>query len=219
VIYRGRVPSNINKDAGYSVVHAGHGQMQVRLIYRLGRGEKALITTSAHPSLVRMVNDAKSENGGAPGGIFYINEYGHVVVPTGNSCHFAGTYGRLLEFEFEGRVITPKAPDGLLPGDVWPGPRVGIAYTLCADGADIKYEGPVPGRANVIKECRLSLEHGRSAAGNLAHRLGRHKPGGGRIYINEAKEFFTPAERGGEWVHLYLGSLGNDEWFSPPPII
>ena len=214
--YEGNIPSNVNKDAKYSVVYGAAGKMEVRLIYRLGRGEKALVTTASHPDLVRKVNDVKEEFGLGSGGAFYINEFGHVLVPAGAECYCAGRYERYLEFDFEGARISPQAPASLKPGEVWPGPRVGVAYTLSADGSDIRYSRQT--RPSVTKEFRLSEEVGEPAATRLARRLSRHKRGGGRVYINEAREFFAPIGSDGEWEHIYLGSLGDDEWFSAPRI-
>lgn len=214
--YAGNVPSNVNKDAKYSVVYGAGGKMEIRLIYRLGRGEKALVTTAHHPDLVRMVNGVKEEYGLGSGGAFYINEYGHVLVPAGPDCHCAGKYDRYLEFDFEGVRIGPNAPASMAPGEVWRGPRVGIAYTLTADGCDIRYARQT--RPSVTKEVRLSDEVGRAAAMRLARRLGRYKPGGGRVYINEAREFFAPIEADGEWTQIYLGGLGDDEWFAVPTV-
>ena len=186
-------------------------------MYRLRTGERALITTAAHPELVDMVNHVKESVGNPPGGAFYINEFGQVLVPVvgdGTEYYVAGEYKRQLQFEFEGTVIGPEPPEGLEPGDSWPGPKVGIPYTLSADGRDVKFKaftGP-----NRFLEKRLSDEVGRTEAGRLARRLARLKPGGGRIYINEARHFFAPVDVGGEWQFVYLGALGEDSWFSAP---
>jgi hypothetical protein len=213
-LYRGNVPSNVSKEAKYSVVHKPGG-MEIRLIYRLSGGDKALVTTRDHPKLVKMVNAVK-EAGGQAGGAFYINEYGFVLVPAQGECYYAGKYQELLEFKFEGRSITAKAPDGLVAGAKWIGPRVGIRYTLNADRRDIRYE--VESRPSVFTEKRLSEEIGAAAAQRLASRLGEHKPGGGRIYINEAREFFTPISSDNNITYVYLGGLADDLWFQAPPI-
>lgn len=213
--YTGNVPANVCKDAKYSVVHGPHG-MEIRLIYSLPTGEKALVTTSAHPELVEMVNAVKEDYQGGLGGAFYINEYAHVVVPAEGGYYFAGEYRRYLEFKFEGSVIGPEPPEGLRPGDEWRGPKVGTAYTLTADAQDVKFK--ISTRPNVFREKRLSEEAGSATAARLARRLGKHKTGGGRIYINEARAFFAPVNEAGEWTRLYLGSLGDDEWFGPPRI-
>ena len=215
-VYTGNIPSNVAKEAKYSVVHGTRG-MEIRLIYGLARGERVLVTTKAHPKLVKMVSDVKEEYRGAPGGAFYINEYGFVLVPANDSCYYAGQYDDLLEFEFEGRIISPKAPSGLLPGEVWPGPHVGVSYTLTADGQDVRYRAEV--RPNVEKAVQLSDAVGRTGARTLARRLSKYKSGGGRIYINEAREFFAPTRPEDPTIKTYLGNLGEDEWFPRPTIV
>ncbi len=211
--YSGNSPSNVSKEMKYSVKRSPDG-WEIRVIHRLSAEEKALVTTADHPRLVELVNSVKEDHQGAPGGAFYIDEYRHVLIPTDGGCMFAGYYDQDLLFRFEGQEIGPRPPAGLEPDEAWPGPRVGIPYTLSADGRDIWYKaetGP-----SVVVERRLSKETGAAAAARLAGRLARIKPTGGKIYINEAQEFFAPIERGGEWVAVYLGSLGGDDWFADP---
>jgi hypothetical protein len=216
VPYRGNAPKAVSKDAKYAVVHE-KGEMVVRLIYRLNEKERALLTTASHPELVAMVNSVKEEKNGQPGGPFYINEYQMVIVPTAQDGYFyAGSYTPPLEFEFEGMTISPAAPADLKVGDEWRGPHVGIPYVLTADGRDIRYEAEV--RPRVIRRERLRDVVGASRAAQLAKRLGQHKPGGGRLYINEAREFFSPVESDGRWIYIYLGPLGADGWFPPPTV-
>ena len=217
VLYPGLCPSNVNKDAKYSVVHGDNGNMEVRLIYRASSREKWLLTTDRHEPLVNMVNSVKVELTGTPGGAFYINEYGHVLVPHPNGgCAYAGTYKSLLKFDYDGREISPIPPIGLRPGDRWLGPKVGVCYVLCAGGNDVKYE-LVSGVAS--REVYLSDYVGRDAAQRLARRLATVKgQQGGRIYINEVREFFAPISTTDGNVHLYLGALGDDPWFPTPQV-
>src|SRR5687767_14083352 len=72
--YTGNVPSNVGKDAKYSVVRRSAG-WEIRLIFRLSAEERALVTTSSHPELIELVNAVKEDVNGVPGGAFYINEY------------------------------------------------------------------------------------------------------------------------------------------------
>lgn len=213
--YPGNVPSNVSKDAKYSVISGGKG-WEIRLVYRLSSSERALVTTSSHPDLVEMVNNAKVEGNGMEGGAFYINEYRHVLVPTAEGCLFAGTYAPLLGFRFEGESISPEAPFDLEPGQEWPGPRVGSAYVLTADGADVKYHAET--RPNVLQERRLSSEIGPTGAARVSRGFACHKPGGGRIYVNEARECFGPTPNGDALTHTYLGRIAQDEWFAEPRV-
>lgn len=211
--YPGNTPRNVAKDAKYSIVRPT-GEWEVRVILRLSTEERALVTTDAHPQLVEMVNGVKEDYQFHAGGAFYIDEFRHVLVPTDEGYMCPGYYERALVFRFEGREISPHAPAGLQPGDEWTGTRVGIPYTLAADGRDIRYEAET--RPNVIVKRSLSKEVGPSAAARTAAAFARHKPGGGRIYVNEAREVFTPTQRGNDWGAIYLGSLGELDWFADP---
>ena len=113
--------------------------------------------------------------------------------------------------------FSPRSADGLLAGDPWPGPHVGIRYTLTAGGRDIKYEEQVtPSRT---RDHLLSDYHGEAAAVALANRLSRTKGfQGGRIYINEVGEFFAPMDEYGNVAYVYLGALDEDPWFPAPDV-
>lgn len=218
-IYPGVNPSNVSRDAKYSVINTVTGTMAVRLVYRVTAREKQLLTTEDHKPLVDMVNAVKKAVSTQSGGTFYINEYCHVLVPSTSSegCYYAGHYGKQLEFDFEGQTIGPCAPDGLQPGDIWPGPHVGVKYTLTAGAADIRYKKMVS--PNRTRDYLLSDYVGLTKATRLAQRLGMVKGGaGGAIYINECSEFFAPINRGGELVYRYLGHLDPDDWFPEPAL-
>ena len=144
-VYPGYVPSNVGRDAKYSIRHdPDDGEMKVHLLYRAGQRERALLSTDLHLKLVRMVNEVKVEVQGTAGGVFYINEWGHVLVKTADrQCYYAGLFpgeDPPLMFIFDGREVSSAPPSGLAPGDLWPGPHAGIRYTLTADEADIYYE-------------------------------------------------------------------------------
>ncbi len=213
--YTGLAPSNVSSDASYSVV-GPESAPEIRLKFRISNRERALLTTDGHPDLVDMVNAVKKAiSAGTPGGRFYINEFRDVLVPDGQGgAYWAGKYRYSLEFDFDGTIIGPEAPDGLEPGDTWTGPHVGVRYTLAAGARDIRYK---------IKEGRiertemLSDSVGPEAAAELAARLGRVRgSSGGRFYINEAAHFFSPDPEGGA-DFIYLGCLTeDDQWFFPP---
>jgi hypothetical protein len=214
-VYSGNLPSNVSKDAKYSVVRGSDG-WDVRLVYRLSSSERALVTTSSHPELVQLVNDVKEDVNGVAGGAFYINEYRHVLVPTEDGCRYAGRYTQLLEFRFEGLVISAQAPPDVAPGDDWRGPRTGTAYVLSADGSDIRYR--VESRPNVITERKLSAEIGRGQAAVTARAIAQFKPSGGRIYLNEACECFGPSPGRDRLVHRYFGRVDLERWFAEPQV-
>jgi len=224
--FQGNCPNNVNRDAKYGI-HFEKGQPIIGLTYSAAGGERWYASTKQHPRLVEMVNAIKVETTGKPGGAFYINEYGHVIVPTVDNAapstpyYLAGTYSDLLEFEFEGNLLSPEPVglDGkpLEIGKEWQGPRVGIPYVLAAGGSDIKYTLEV--RPNVEKTVKLSEKVGVGAANATAAKL-RTLRGftGGRFYINERRCLFTPvAAQGSTSSFVYAGQLGaNDAWFPNP---
>lgn len=223
--YEGHWPSNVGKDAKYTV-RLRDGQYKVCLLYRVNSGDEYLLAAEAHDALVEMVNTVKRTASGSEGGAFYINEYHHVLVPAQDGrTYFAGEYDQYLEFSFNAGRIGPVAPESLKPGDPWPGPHVGVAYTLAAGGSDIYHEASMVDQYGqpFTRKVRLSEIAGATSAQGLANRLAAVKgSAGGRIYINEASEFFSPpANRGGEFI--YLGHLEPDaraepdEWFPVPP--
>lgn len=112
--YPGPVPMNVAKDAKYSVVHAADG-MHIQLRFTLNRKEQAILTTDRHEELVEIVNTVKQADGSAPGGVFYINEYFDVLVKAQDQCFYAGSYEQVLEFDFDGQIISPMRPPGVEP--------------------------------------------------------------------------------------------------------
>ena len=183
------------------------------LVFTLNHRERTILASDAHARLVDMVNTVKLEYNGREGGPFYINEYHHVLVPTGgDGVRFAGEYDPTLEFEFEGALVTPRAPDDLVPGDVWSGPRVGLRHKLKATMDDITFDLDDGDRS---REVFLSEHVGKGPASALASRIGKAKGNSGRFYINECGEFFGPT--GGEHF-TYFGSLGEDPWFPVPHV-
>lgn len=219
ISYPGLCPSNATKDSKYSVVHSSTGSMEIQLTYRVSNREKELLTTDHHDKLVKMVNAVKLELAGSPGGAFYINEYRDVLVPDtiNGGCIYAGNYRRDLEFDYNGTPITPRPPQGLVPGDPWPGPHAGIRYTLMAGGRDIRYELK---SGRTIRQHWLSDDVPPQRASELARRIALIKGnGGGRFYINEACEMFAPltaAEGGVDYV--YFGPLEDSAWFPAPDV-
>jgi len=218
------MPKVVNKDAKYSVVH-DKGDMVVRLIYRFGFREEALLTTEDHPDLVTMVNEVKTELGDSRGGVFYINEFGHVLVPNPSQVwmghtvegFYAGSYHHHLEFRFNGMILGPQPPEDLAVGSEWRGPHTGVPYVISADGRDIYFKrltGPDTQRKYVLSDAI-----GPDPARRLVRRLARFKgPSGGRIYINEARHFFAPVSEGQNLKYMYMGDLGTDAWFPEPDV-
>jgi hypothetical protein len=220
--YAGNCPKNVSRDAKYSVRSSPNGPV-VGLVYRTRDGEQWHPTTEEHPDLVEMVNAVKTTHGSAPNGPFYINEYGQVIVPAGDDARYylADEYDGLVEFEFEGNVLSGRGVglDGapIEPGEEWTGPHPGIPYVLAAGGDDIYYESHP--RARVTRKVRLSGHVGAADAGEMAGRVQAVKGWqGGRFYVNEWCEMFAPVSRDGALSYVYIGHLDllEDPWFQKP---
>jgi hypothetical protein len=209
----GAPPAQVRKDGKYRVVSGSDGY-EVQVIYRINNRERALLATSEHAQLVDLVNEAKVELTGQRGGAFYINEFRDVLVPRDPGTSFwIGTFDGLLTFDLDATtVVTPKAPPGLRPGDLWPGPRVGIQYTLTARGSDLRYEVQ---SGRIRREVRLSDHVGADSAAETAALAAAYKQGGGAVYINECSEMFVPTVDA-EPEYIYVGNIGELPWFSPP---
>ena len=80
VQFIGNCPSNVNKDAKYTV-RLERGEYVVGIYYLSNDGELWYPSSANHPDLVEMVNNIKNHFAGSPGGAFYINEYKQVLVP------------------------------------------------------------------------------------------------------------------------------------------
>lgn len=198
-------PSTVNTEGKYRVTVDG----QVRLILTVGRRERALLTTDQHPELVDMVSAVKAGHGEQPSGVFYINEWRHVLVKAAGGTWYAGEYPSILEFDLDGRVVSGRAPAGLKAGEPWTGPRVGVRYTLAATGDDIYCKRMVSARV----ERQEYLSDYLDDAASFVRSFSAYKPGGGRLYINEAREMFTPDSSRG---FRYLGYAPTDKWFPEP---
>jgi hypothetical protein len=211
--YTGLIPSNVNKDAKYTVSVSG----DIRLVYYVSNRVRELLATNDHGALADMVNAVKTDISGVPGGSFYINEYGDVLVPSQDgNCYWAGNFDSRLEFRTEdGVVVTPSAPHDLEPGDAWPGPHVGIRYVLMAGGQDVRYERKVSERR--VEIVQLSDEVETAAARQTAARIAAVKgASGGRFYINEAGEMFGPVSSNDFADFVYIGHIEDSSWFKAP---
>lgn len=210
--YWGFSPMRVGKDTKYSVTTAG----DIKLEYQEMARVRWLLASGDHPALVDMVNAVKTELSGREGGSFYINEFSAVLVPDGEGgrCYYAGDYKDTLEFREGDLFVSPEAQPGLRPGDPWPGPRVGIRYTLNAGGDDIRFE-LVDGRRT--EKVYLSDHRGASAAARTSALVAATKGrSGGPFYVNECRQMFAPVESGGAYRYFYIGSLDDQAWFDPP---
>jgi hypothetical protein len=220
-IFTGNCPRNVSRDAKYAVRSSRSGPV-VGLLYRNENGEQWHPTTEDHPTLVEMVNAVKLSVADSLNGPFYINEHAQVIVPAGPDARYylAGEYDGLVEFEFEGNILSGRGVDlderPFEPGEPWTGPHPGIPYVLRAGGGDVYYES-VP-RKDVTKKEWLSAYVGIEAAKAFARRIQDVKGwAGGRFYINEWREIFAPVNSSAGLRYIYVGHLEMDDpWFPKP---
>jgi hypothetical protein len=225
--FNGNCPGNVARDAKYSIKSIKDKKIfGVGVEYIAGGGERWHPCIDNHPVLVEMVNAIKLELAGIPGGAFYINEYRQVIVPVteaGTSVYYyAGEYASDLIFDFEGKQISGRplslAGTPLRPGDRWEGVHPGISYVLRAGATDIYYEVDVkPGvtRRGMLSQ-KIGVSNAREAVQIVANIKGHQ---GGRFYVNELRQIFTPLELNNQLEYIYVGALPEPgKWF-PKPVI
>lgn len=240
-LYRGVWPQNVSKLAKYAV-RSFAGESKIAVLYEAGAGLRYLAVEGGAPHLAARVNEVKLAHQDKPGGVFYVNEYRHVIVPvngdaasgTGSHYYAAGTLDADLRFEYQGQPLTtrPIHLDGtpLRHGERWVGPRPGIPYVLAAGGGDIYYQTPALSETDpptimpsTTRKVLLSKVLGDKA--RLAHvvrpvaALRGHQ--GGRFNVNEHGAAFTPVEAGdGDGIEfLYCGQIDLDAWFPKPHLV
>ena len=228
-------PRNTNRTAKYSVRQVD-GEWKVTVLYDLGSGMRYLAVENADTSIPDRVNFIKNKLGQKDGGVFYINEYQHLIVPVKQMemsyYYFGGIVSEIdFEFEFEGDTLTSRPVDldgnQLEKGQDWIGPRPGIPYVLNADTSDIYFKRPalavkppikvIPG---VTQKVLLSKVCGNKGA--IEDNLGivRDMKGikGGRFYVNEHYAIFAPKIHDAEdgLNYIYCGQINMDGWFPEP---
>lgn len=224
-VFEGNCPRNVSKDAKYRLRNASsRTKKAIESLYKSADGDLWHPSTDEHPQLVEMVNAVKTEMGEGPGGPFYINEYKQVIVPINDSdsseYYLAGIYEPLLEFDFDGKVISGKAEDldgnPISPGDKWAGSHHGIPYVLRAGGKDIKYKRIISSHPKIEREEILSGVLSREQAKEVAKMVATIKgPEGGRFYVNEYLNVFAPLTEDSV-VFYYCGRVDLDNWFPMP---
>lgn len=236
VLYRGQWPQNISKTAKYGV-RIVDGKWKITVSYDLGEGLMFLAVESGDTDIAERVNNIKKALVGQEGGVFYINEYRHLIVPVpkdGSShYYFGGTVDCDFQFDFEGKKLTskPQNLDGspLASGDPWVGPRPAIPYVLAAGGKDIYFESPAltnttPAevRHGVTRKVQLSkvLKDRSLLASALQPICSVKGQQGGRFYVNEHLAIFTPIDKGdgNGLTYTYCGQVDPNAWFPEPKI-
>ncbi len=238
-LYRGVWPQNVDTLAKYAVGFVD-GEWRITVRYETGEGLRHLSVQGAGADLADRVNAIKKALHSQPGGVFYVNEYRHILVPaddsasseTASPCYYAGRLEDDLLFEFEGGLLSgrPDRPDGtrLNNGEHWVGPRPGIPYVLSEGGADVCYETPAltddhpptirpSATRRVLLSKVLPNKCMASEAAKVRYILG---PRGGCFYVNEYAAMFTPVGEGdGNGMdYVYCGQIDMRVWFPEPTL-
>jgi len=241
-LYRGYWPSVVNRLAKYSIRYmtAENGKdpnWRVTVLYEEERGLRFLAVETESDDLVSRINNVKMQADGKSGGVFYINEYKHVIVPirshSGNQYHYICRWDKKFKFPYRNpnnepvTLSTCPKPE-MKPNDRWDGPRPGIPYTLASGGADIYYKTPALTdteppmlRERMTMQVQLSRLIGSAAAARAAAPvLAVRNAQGGRFYVNEHGAMFTPVVAGdGNGIdYKFCGVIDRKDWF-PEPVV
>lgn len=244
-LYRGYWPSVVSRLAKYSVkfitdTHRGKSGWKITVFYEEEQGLRFLAVEGSPETeeLVDKINAAKIHSDGKYGGVFYINEYKHVIAPvrtpSGNHVRFICKWKGEFKFPYSKssesppEILGPNPKPDMVPGSRWDGPRPGIPYILAAGGSDIYYKMPAltetdppTVRERMTMQVHLSrvLDPARAAqAAAMVLKVRNHQ--GGRFYVNEVGAMFTPVATGdGNGIdYVYCGDINLDNWFPEPHV-
>lgn len=239
-LYRGLWPQNVSRLAKYGVRQQAGG-WKVTVLWEADDGLRYLAVEGGGHDLADRINALKATRGEKPGGAFYLNEFGHVLVPAaaptslglGSVYYCAGRFNDEFRFQFEGKPLSTRPVDSqggpLQPGARWIGPRPGIPYVLAAGGGDIYFETPALTEADppavrpnmtrriVLSKVLRDREAVARAVAPIATIRGR---AGGRFYVNEHGAIFTPVSVGdGNGLdYIYCGQIDRGTWFEEPAL-
>ena len=164
--------------------------------------------------LTESVNKAKKIMANIPGGAFVINEFGQVIVPSGD-----GNGKRLLVGEVDGVMLLENPLDGsfidlsddeeLQVGDVWEKPYLGVKYNLSKRSNIYYYDKtrdkviyPVIQDKTLISKLRKVRRYGSA-----------------RFIVNQHGIVLTKIPEGeyrendDQWKSVYVGRINYNLWF------
>ncbi len=173
-------------------------------------------TSRGIKELVGAVNKAKIRISRRPGGIFLINEFGQVIVPSSRSDGkrlLVGEVDGVLLFKnpSNGNIIDLSDDTGLQSGDLWEKPYIGVKYNLnsrsniyyyryCSE--QNKSEYPSKQDDELIKKLRKIRRYGSV-----------------RFIVNQYGLVLTKIPEGeycrdeDKWIPVYVGRINYNLWF------
>jgi hypothetical protein len=158
------------------------------------------------------VNDGKAALGGAPGGVFLVDEYGRVLVPSsGGAAGGVAVVGECtgpmcFENPFDGGDFDLYDDTRLRGGDVWDRPYVGVQYQLSKQDELYFWDESFAGALKLTPPGQDS---------GLVEKLRRIRPYGAvRFLLGPGGVAITKVQTGAySWEPRYVGRLDLRTWF------
>lgn len=211
-IWNGRY-SRIPGDTTVFHLHSIDGRLWPVILWDTEEGRatcKAVACESA-VALVKAVVSAKRLSGGSAGS-FIINEFGQVIVPSGNNRYLVGVLRELPQFE---NPLFPEEPidlgdtSSLQSGDPWKLPYVGVQYNLHRSSKIYFYQVDGDGGRPVFAPNQDT---------GLIKAIRAIRPKGAvRIIVNPAGLVLTKQDNGlgseESWEPVFVGSIVPSLWF------
>ena len=200
-----------------SVFHLKHydGRRRAAIYWQTDEGTATCYALESEPEqqLARAVESAKRMASGGGGGSFVINEFGQVLVPSSN-----GGGVRVLAGQLHGNLLfdNPFDPDspidlsdteGLVAGDPWKLPYVGMPFLLTARREITFQHFSEDGKERLFPPAQDK---------NLADQIYSVRGSGGRFIVNPAGVVLTKRqdfEQGGQWSPVFVGHTNSNKWF------
>lgn len=211
-LWRGRYSRPWGKTSTYKIINTmEHGFWLIVEWHRFDENLFCLAceTSGGIKDLVGAVNKAKE----IPGGIFVINEFGQVIVPSpwGNGERFlvGEVEGVLLFKDPYGGDIDLSDDVGLQTNDLWEKPYIGVKYNLRGDSNICYYDNNLG-----------STEYPPEQDKELIRKLRKVRRSGPAVFIvNQYGLVLTKIPEGeyredeDKWVPVYVGRINHNLWF------
>ncbi len=153
----------------------------------------------------RTIAYTQRQEQGSSGGRFIIDEYGRVIIPNyrANPMSVGTVDCRNIIFNnpLTNLPIDLSNDTGLMLGDVWDRPYIGVVYRFGTDHR-IRFEN------------NYRIEFPTHQDQQLIERLRSLRPRGGQFLVNPHGIVITQIEKGSGYVPTYVGRINKQYWFS-----